>query len=57
MGAYSYCDPRITTSIRAKNMEKPVKYVGRPVSAAPATGMPKVHLDEYQKIMQGVFES
>lgn len=58
MGAYQYCNPRIMTATRELNKnEKRARYVGRPVSAAPATGMAKVHQMEYQKIMDGVFGS
>lgn len=56
MGAYSYFSPRVMTATRELNKkEKRARYVGRPVSAAPATGMGKVHQLEYQKIMEGVF--
>lgn len=56
MGAYSYVNPRIMTSTREINRnEKRPRYVGRPVSAAPATGMARVHQAEYQDIMNGVF--
>jgi 2-oxoglutarate dehydrogenase E1 component len=56
MGAYSYCLPRIMTATRELNgLEKRPRYVGRAVSAAPATGMAKVHQMEYQSIMNGVF--
>jgi 2-oxoglutarate dehydrogenase E1 component len=56
MGAYSYVLPRIMTATREinKNEIRP-RYVGRPVSAAPATGMGLVHQQEYQNIMNGVF--
>lgn len=56
MGAYAYCNPRIMTATRELNKnEKRARYVGRPVSAAPATGMGKIHQMEYQNIMDGVF--
>lgn len=56
MGAYSYVMPRIMTATReVNNDEKRARYVGRSVSAAPATGMGKVHQQEYQNIMDGVF--
>jgi len=56
MGAYSYIHTRIMTSTRDINkQEKRARFVGRPVSAAPATGMAKIHLAEYQEIMNGVF--
>ena len=35
--------------------EKRARYVGRPVSAAPATGVGRVHQVQYQEIMDGVF--
>lgn len=56
MGAYSYVLPRIMTATREINdNEIRPRYVGRPVSAAPATGMGLVHQAEYQNIMTGVF--
>ncbi|GKZ01039.1 hypothetical protein MPSEU_001055300 [Mayamaea pseudoterrestris] len=56
MGCYSYVTPRIMTASRDLNDdEKRPRYVGRPVSAAPATGLTKVHQLEYKKIMEGVF--
>lgn len=56
MGPYSYVLPRIMTATREINHdERRARYVGRSVSAAPATGMPKVHQREYQKILDGVF--
>jgi len=58
MGAYSYVNPRIMTATREINdNEKRPRYVGRKVSAAPATGMALVHKAEYQAIMDGVFET
>lgn len=56
MGCYAYINPRIMTATRELNgNEKRARYVGRSVSAAPATGMSKVHQMEYQSIMKGVF--
>jgi 2-oxoglutarate dehydrogenase E1 component len=56
MGAYSYVNPRIMTATREINSrEKRPRYVGRPVSAAPATGFGRVHQAEYQDILNGVF--
>lgn len=56
MGAYSYIQPRLMTATRdLNNDEKRARYVGRPVSAAPATGMSKVHQLEYRQIMEGVY--
>jgi 2-oxoglutarate dehydrogenase E1 component len=56
MGCYAYVNPRIMTATREINKdEKRCRYVGRSVSAAPATGMAKVHQLEYQSIMKGVF--
>jgi len=56
MGAYSYVMPRIMTATREINgNEKRPRYVGRSVSAAPATGMALVHQVEYNDIMNGVF--
>merc|ERR1740139_298940 len=56
MGAYSYVDPRIMTATQEMNgIEKRPRYVGRMVSAAPATGMTKVHVQENQTILEEVF--
>ena len=56
MGAYSYFLTRFMTATRELNKdEKRARYVGRSVSAAPATGMSKVHQKEYQMILDGVF--
>jgi len=56
MGAFMYVLPRIMTSTRDINdKEKRPRYVGRPVSAAPATGMGKIHQQEAQAIIDGVF--
>ena len=56
MGCYSYVLPRIMTATRELNRnEKRARYVGRSVSAAPATGMSKVHQMEHQSILNGVF--
>jgi 2-oxoglutarate dehydrogenase E1 component len=56
MGAYAYVNPRIMTATRdLNNNEVRARYVGRPVSAAPATGIGSVHQMEYQDIMNGVF--
>jgi len=55
MGAYSYIAPRLETATREINkLEKRPRYVGRPVSAAPATGMAKVQ-KEFQQIIDGIF--
>jgi len=57
MGAFSYISPRVETATREINkVEKRPRYVGRPVSAAPATGMSKVHQMEYKEIMEGIFD-
>ena len=56
MGCYAYVNPRIMTATRDINKdEKRARYVGRGVSAAPATGMAKVHQLEHQSILNGVF--
>lgn len=56
MGAYAYINPRVMTATRELNSnEKRPRYVGRQVSAAPATGMGKVHQEEYTQILQGVY--
>jgi 2-oxoglutarate dehydrogenase E1 component len=58
MGAYSYVDPRIMTATRAINgAEKRAVYVGRSTSAAPATGMHKVHAAELEEILEEAIRS
>jgi 2-oxoglutarate dehydrogenase E1 component len=53
MGAYSYVMPRIMTATRElNNVEKRPIYIGRSTSAAPATGMSKVHAAELEAILQ-----
>lgn len=43
MGAWSFVRPCIKTSTRKlNNMERKPRYIGRPTSAAPATGLSKV---------------
>ena len=57
MGCYNYITPRIMTATRELNGdERRPRYVGRAVSAAPATGMSKVHQMEHQAILNGVFD-
>jgi 2-oxoglutarate dehydrogenase E1 component len=57
MGAWSYVQPRIETATRVVNgSEKRPSYVGRPPSAATATGYGMaVHNAEQQKILDAVF--
>jgi len=56
MGAFSYVQPRIMTATRQLNdIEIRARYVGREVSAAPATGMGTIHQAEYKSILNGVF--
>jgi 2-oxoglutarate dehydrogenase E1 component len=56
MGCYAYITPRMMTATRELNKkEKRPRYVGRMVSSAPATGMGKVHKQEYADIMDGIF--
>ena len=56
MGAYAYVNPRIMTATRVINdNECRARYVGRSVSAAPATGMGRAHQQEYEIILEGVF--
>jgi 2-oxoglutarate dehydrogenase E1 component len=45
----------MTATRELNGNEKRPRYVGRPVSAAPATGMGKVHQMEYNNIMAGVY--
>lgn len=45
----------MTATRELNKEEKRARYVGRSVSAAPATGMGRVHQAEYQDIIDGVF--
>jgi 2-oxoglutarate dehydrogenase E1 component len=45
----------MTSTREINDNEKRPRYVGRPVSAAPATGFGRVHQAEYQDILNGVF--
>ena len=45
----------MTATREINGNEKRARYVGRPVSAAPATGMTLVHQAEYNDILNGVF--
>ena len=54
MGAYTYILPRLITAMKAvdRGGYEDVKYVGRPPSAATATGFLKVHLKEQAELAQ-----
>jgi len=63
MGAYTYVAPRLRTSQmvmskRGKNHEapRPVRYIGRPTSASPATGLFKMHRAEMKAIVDDIFD-
>jgi 2-oxoglutarate dehydrogenase E1 component len=45
----------MTATREINSDEKRPRYVGRAVSAAPATGMARAHQAEYQDILSGVF--
>ena len=49
MGAYSFVAPKLTELLK-----KPVKFVGRKASAAPATGISKLHKNELLEIIQEI---
>jgi len=55
MGAWSYVQPRIATALRKVN-GKEATFVGRPASAAPATGNPAIHLAEVEKLLSDAFD-
>ncbi len=58
MGPYSYVDPRIMTATRELNQsERRARYIGRGTSAAPATGMAKVHVVELNDILDQAVRS
>lgn len=52
MGAWSYVKPRIDAVIREKKLpHSPIRYVGRPPSAATATGLYRVHVSEQNDLI------
>ena len=53
MGAYLHVTPRIKTSLRAAGRSPPdtLRYIGRPASAATATGFGQVHAREQAKLI------
>ncbi|KAK9741391.1 hypothetical protein RND81_03G102100 [Saponaria officinalis] len=58
MGAYHYITPRLSTAMKALrrgNMED-IKYVGRPPSAATATGFYQVHVKEQTELVKTAFQ-
>lgn len=54
MGAYSYIEPRLSTAIKSVNRggADEIKYVGRPPSAATATGFISMHSREQSELVQ-----
>jgi 2-oxoglutarate dehydrogenase E1 component len=52
MGAWNFIEPNIEWVLNRIGAAKPrPRYVGRPASAAPATGLMRRHLDELQTLM------
>jgi len=52
MGAWSFVEPRLEEVLRAIGAARPtLRYVGRPASAAPATGLYARHLQEQKKLI------
>ena len=49
MGAYNFVEPRVR-----KVLGKELKYVGRPASAAPATGIPSEHKNQLEEIFRAL---
>lgn len=54
MGGYSYIAPRLATAMRSVNRGtyEDIKYVGRPPSAATATGFQTLHIKEQKELVQ-----
>merc|ERR1711924_551130 len=54
MGAWTYVGPRLATAMRqlcSPGSDRPVRYVGRPPTANPATGVFKKHKKEARKFL------
>jgi len=57
MGAYLYVLPRFTTAQKKLNPDHPLrdlKYIGRPPSASPATGLYRLHVDETKELLDAI---
>lgn len=55
MGAWSFLQPRFHTVIKEDGVDRPVRYVGRGVSASPATGSKRQHLKELAHLVEDAF--
>ena len=58
MGAYNYIAPRLCTAMKSlqRGSMDDIKYIGRPPSAATATGFYTVHLKEQAELVQKVIQ-
>ena len=56
MGSWGYISPFLRETLDEHGMEKvELKYVGRGFRASPATGQPKLHLEEQKKMVEDCF--
>jgi 2-oxoglutarate dehydrogenase E1 component len=56
MGAWSFIEPNLEAALSPlKGAVKRARYVGRPASAATATGQPSQHLAQFQAVMAQAF--
>ena len=51
MGGWTYVKPRFDTAMRDGAIDKRLKYIGRPPSAASASGSFKVHIEEQKELI------
>lgn len=54
-GSWSYVAPRFDTTMRHTKDKRKITYIGRPPSAAPATGNAKKHSEEVVALMNDSF--
>ena len=59
MGGYTYIAPRLATAMKAlkRGTYEDIKYVGRPPSAATATGFANLHASEQKELVQKALQS
>lgn len=57
-GAFGYVLPRFTSALHSvgRGTYEDVKYVGRPPSAATATGFPELHSKEQKELVEKSFQ-
>lgn len=52
MGCWSYVKPRYDAAMRARELSREIRYVGRPSQASAATASLAIHLEETKRIVE-----